>query len=259
MKIVVILSIAVLLIASCDNPKGSSTPDTADFFPARIGSYWLYECYPIDIYGNIVTSAMRLDSVVLTNEFMENNNKILEFTVFNNNVPVDTHYYFKTDNSVFRLYDNEISNISHLSGRWFKIGDFKSSEWHVYDTTLFNYALQHKDTIYESKADYTVNAYYEGDIIKETLRGNRVVKIYRHKFDSRFSFTMNDLFPPVQLSKINSTAKHYWFAENIGIVRESLGESNSYWVSDPQTPEHHDIKQYHEGYLRALVNYSIRD
>ena len=84
MRKLIAFSVALLLLASCQkkeettNPENSPNVEDPNYFPMKIGSYWVYENYKIDPDGT-ETKLPDLDSIVILRDSLINNNNYFIF------------------------------------------------------------------------------------------------------------------------------------------------------------------------------------
>ncbi len=79
MRILFALALTIALFASCKKDNNDDTnqetpnPVTKNYFPLKIGNYWVYEQYKIDTLG-VAISTNQIDSVIITRDTVINNN-----------------------------------------------------------------------------------------------------------------------------------------------------------------------------------------
>ncbi|MBN2746174.1 MAG: hypothetical protein JXR34_05560 [Bacteroidales bacterium] len=79
MRILFALALTIALFTSCKKDNNDDTnqetpnPVTKNYFPLKIGNYWVYEQYKIDTLG-VATSTNQIDSVIITRDTVINNN-----------------------------------------------------------------------------------------------------------------------------------------------------------------------------------------
>jgi hypothetical protein len=130
------LGLILTLLASCDKDDSNSIIDpveTKDYFPLKIGNYWIYKHYDIDSIGN-VTERNRTDSVIISRDSIINSNQyfILE----------GTNYPF---NSKWGIVDILRDSSGYLVN---EKGKIKFSVDNFTDTLVSKVELHEGDTIY---------------------------------------------------------------------------------------------------------------
>lgn len=255
--------ISFVFLTSCEESTKPIVNPTIDYFPISVGNYWIYITYRYNSAGAVDHATLRTDSVVISRAIEIQGVNAFEFLVYSEGVIVDTMYFSKSGNSISRIYTNEISNIPELTETWFKIADFDLAEWHVYDSTLLDYPLVYKDSLYLTRMDYTVNSLRSADRNFVVQESEIPTKSFEIKYDSRLMFNykatidIDSSLPIITLRKINLLTKYYWFAQNVGLVSEEWKPSHSYWTSTPSKPVLHGQTQQYNGFRRDLLRFKI--
>lgn len=72
MKKFLLLSLVITSLLGCENDSEEVTSGkVTEYFPMKIGNYWVYEHYRVDMFGN-KTKLPLVDSVVVTNDTLIN-------------------------------------------------------------------------------------------------------------------------------------------------------------------------------------------
>jgi hypothetical protein len=113
MKKLFLLACIVVLLSSCqkEEPKPSDSTPKANYFPLKIGNYWVYDLYQVDPLGN-ETLSNRIDSVIVKRDTIIRNTQYYVLENFREHSP---RYTFLRDSSGYVVDEKGIICFSAIN------------------------------------------------------------------------------------------------------------------------------------------------
>jgi hypothetical protein len=195
MKMTVVFTLFILTVFSCNKTAEETKPESVtDYFPMKIGSYWVYQHYRVDLNGNS-TKLPLVDSIVVANDTTINDKKYFVFE--------GTDYFRKGKNwsilGIFRDSSNCIVNQN---------GEVKFS--------LANFT----DTLREAVLTYDSREYAQ--IIYKMIPSDIHVSVPAGKFKAlnfRGTFMANTDFIPSSIE--NPRYLNNFYSKGVGLVAKN--------------------------------------
>lgn len=225
-RFIIIFAILPLFIGltSCskDDDNDKST-NTHNYFPLKIGNYWIYNCYNTDSLGN-KTGEPFIDSVVVKEALQfEGKSCFMLLSFKSNSSKIDTAYWRQSSNQVFCFANSSswyLPNdcvINHSLNQWALVADNDKTSWNLTDEISKNYSLKYdlQWTNIDTAVDLRLltNCVYSKE--------DTISAIPSKEYDILIS-AMSSNFAKDTISSANFSivAKNKeWFAENIGLVK----------------------------------------
>lgn len=265
MKIKNLLLAALLpfLFVACSDDDDTNNPvdNTKIYMPLKVGNYWVYDTYDLDMQNNTVASTFALDSVVATGteSYLSKNSYHLKRYVDNefkndmyfvwetNKVMAESNYILPLSSSGFNLPLNKITN------QWITIADFSATgEWDV----LTHKFTQEAITLPGLPSGVTFTADYKVKGKKGTTQamtvGGQSVQATEMILTHTVTGTLNYLVISAPITF--SIVQKFYYAENIGLVK-SVTESQTVNISIVnQKPQSYDINGHSKVLTRYIAN-----
>ncbi len=244
-KILALIMFAILL-SGCDAERTIVNPDVKvykNYLPLKVGNYWIYSVFEIDINGNKINDSKRVDSMVIV-DFLEvttitNGNiykqKAYKFNNFSDGKLINTEYFSIDNNCLYVLRDKQNFIISDLEPVWVKLTDQNNTKWNSFQYNNDNYPLSFLDKIYNSNFEVTINTQYiYSDKIINDL-GEITFSQFQELVDTRALFDYDN----INAVKFYKNTIIYNYADSIGLVYYYSKPSYQRFLpinSDPKFP-----------------------
>ncbi len=265
MKKIILIAAISLILTGCETANEPNPLPEKDYMPLAAGNYWIYKTYEINSDFFPVSGTENTDSIVVEKSYRLMGLKAYETVVYRNNSPIDTIWFGKWEEEIHQLFTKKMTNIPFMPDTWFRIADFNSDEWHVYDTKRINIALPFEGgTVTDNEARYTYNSEY----IAEEMINIDTARVLAHKFtlkpdriytfDSLFVDTVNN---EKVLSTITITKKQYihrWFSNKIGMVRYQKDPYAVIYKSKPRVWSFPGKTEHYHGFVMELKHFGLK-
>ena len=220
MKIMIIACLSALFILSCsDNSTDDSKKGYPDMFPLAVGNYWIYSTSQLDPGGNTISGTEIIDSLVVTSKIEYLYKDAYLLLKYSNNILSDTTYIYKSDNSIYEIFDNNSVKIPALAPTWVTILDFNLKEWLILSNS-YNQYVNFRGV--DSKATY-MQVFNALDVITDSavFDGSKKFKIeVPVKMDRQLAFTsiaiIDTRADTLYYTKVNKTFLRSTYIEGIG-------------------------------------------
>ena len=188
-----------------------------NLMPLSLGSYWVYENYPLDtLTGLHIDAQMYVDSTVVMGTVLQGGMVTSMAISYKNGIPHDTVYY-TTDNGEVWAYTklNDNLSITPLDRIWIKVLDANSTQWIAYDSTLSNTAVIVNGQPGVLNGRITLVCARAGVDSIECAAGKFNAQKYIITYTVNVVISVNGINIPVQYSQPSTQ----WYADNVGMVR----------------------------------------
>jgi len=196
------------------------TPQSGfDYFPNKLGNYWIYERFTIDSNNNELSASRQVDSLVI-----KYTPKILGYVAiglqtYRGGARVNDTSYYSQIGPILYQYRSPINfPLIQLPRRWVKIADFVSGGWSVFDTTLNNASI--------SGLPFTVTGTIQANAVRTP---NEQITVSGNQFTSQkvvistiYNITLNQQFLPIPITFNTTSRETIWFVDKIGIVKSEV-------------------------------------
>lgn len=188
-----------------------------NLMPMSIGSYWVYENYPLDTLTNQrIISRKSLDSTLVMGQVLQGGRLSSMVLTYRNAIPHDTVYYYN-DNGIIWAYTrlNDNLSTSPLQRQWIKVLDPNATQWVAYDSTLMNVpvTVNNQPALLSGRLTLVCN---RGKVDSVTApAGTFAAQDYTITFTVNMILRVNGIDIPIQYS----VPAHQWYSDNVGLVR----------------------------------------
>lgn len=235
-NLILFLFLPLLFGACTDNSTDSSVPRNAnEFFPMKIGNYWIYEFEELDTLSNPIGTKF-IDSTVITGKMDMLGVMLYEFSTYRSGELIRTEHWAADNTHIWQLRGAQEDSIPGIQDTLFRIVKFNALDWNVY--------FFHSDSIdyvwdgLSGWADYIFNANSRLDFTSTDVYNYKSYESRSYKFtaDKIFGFITKDNPSGILIS--NFAVCYYTFAKGIGpteIKKLSsfyhVNYSDKFWVN----------------------------
>lgn len=259
--ILTILISFIIVLTSCDD-SANPNPAETDYFPMRIGNYWIFNTYEINSNHQKINGTEKRDSIVVEQKFALEGRTAFLLAVYRNEQIFDSLYFSIEPQKAYMLFDENDIDVPNFKSQWFLIADFSktgNTEWHLYDSILTYYSYKFEDSIINTTYHHTINGRFE---YEENFPYNNISmksKVFQIKYDTRLYFIYK--FPDdistteVEVNRLRQKNIHFSFAENIGLVRMKYDPNVISIRTNPFT--NYSKTESYNGKQSDLIDYRI--
>ncbi|MFC2131155.1 hypothetical protein ACFLSQ_06950 [Bacteroidota bacterium] len=246
-RLILLLAVVIFALAfySCSENESTAPSDTtlkmSDYFPASIGSWWIYMNYELDSLGNRISEGVKDSTYNAAIVMINGKDAIMQIsvTVYEDDTDYDTTY-FNVDGS--KLYAYEDVMFEEGVKAWTLYVDLAADEWQIMfyeehtDTTMINPMTG--DTI-SIKQDIVLDFTGMKDIDKDySIKGQTIsAKGIKWQISMEYYSKIGDEIE----SGSDESFIYMWVAKGIGMVHN---------IAEPVMGES-------EGNERELIDYYI--
>jgi len=234
-KIVILLTfLGLFFLVSCSDDSSTNPTTEPNYFPTKIGNYWVYENYSLDSTGKRITSTKAIDSIVIYKQETED-----VLTIKNAQISVAKHFYtdkeseeqklYYTKDALYQKFDQipglgaELFGIKikdYIPLNWVLLIDFKNTNW----TIIPQGSVKITDQTIPAAGKVDLDLNYtlvgaKGGTKQFTIAGKQyTANEYKLSFKISGNVILKDLFnAEVPISEITFPTSMY-FVEGIGLV-----------------------------------------
>ncbi len=262
-NILFLVLFSVIFISCNDNPTKTTHVDKNEFFPMKIGNYWIYKSYNVDASATIIDSTITIDSMVVTSSKLYENRTAFVLSYFKNN-SLAKDYLFSSDiYGLYRISDSLSESIPDLKPTWFKIFDYLQKTWNIYGNYISDVPFEFNNYQTTVIKHWAINGNRNTDANPSTIDGKSVSAYFANYLaDRRFSFKYFEAGYPAKANVeiIELHKEYFWLADNVGIVQWQFEPFNITTRSDSTFCIYKDKPTIEKfgGWKRELLRYKIQ-
>ncbi len=151
-RIILFALIISLFAISCSKDKKNNPiipDDTKSYLPMKLGNYWLYDTYDLDMQNNPQTSTLKKDSLVIVGSPLFMNKEAYQFKQFTDGEErADYHFYneekkiYAESNYILPLNSDFNLPLNQITNQWVLLADFEGTNWDVLSHKFTNVPIQ---------------------------------------------------------------------------------------------------------------------
>ncbi len=245
-----LIFIAFLIVFSACSDNGTSPDDTADagdYFPMKIGNYWIYEYTELDKNSQPVGDIF-IDSIAITGIRQFKVEDYYVFITFRNGAPLDTNYLMTDNFNINMIADEGNVGVPDLSDTVFNILQLYQSDWFIFNTKVDSMYIEFNGETHYGSGHFNFHGYRN--------YGDDTVYIYDKKYIALSVKVVSDrlykLRDSTQTVFLHNQPVYYYYAKKIGPV--VIRKEPHYITSE----NNKNVKYWFNGWRRQMIRTNLQ-
>lgn len=242
----------LLLFTYCsddDDNNPTNNNGDKDYYPMKVGNFWIYENNDLDINGDYIDGTFSMDSVVITEVGTVHGKSGFKHVSYmkedvNDAWEYDSETYFYSEgDKLYGLFeyiapdDEELPLPLEFEEGWILLADpTANNPWQIFSQNFEDQEFTYEGISLTINGDFTITG-DKGETATFEHEGNSVTA-QEYVFEYEFIGTANFI---VDIQFDFTITAHLWFAENIGLVEFTVDPTTvalgSYFSTDIEGSE----------------------